>query len=111
MTVNFVNSLFTNKIFSCLNNNFLALVFAPCGCPYNNAVAEAMFKVLKAEFANGAYFTSLEQLAFELEDYVHWFNNVLLHESLDYLTPVEFKAAILIKIAQLVLTYQNQLLR
>jgi len=49
---------------------FYPLVFAPCGCPYNNAVAEAMFKVLKAEFANGAYFTSLEQLAFELEDYV-----------------------------------------
>ncbi|WP_210608043.1 IS3 family transposase [Priestia flexa] len=29
-----------------------------------------MFKVLKTKLANGAYFTPLEQLAFELEDYV-----------------------------------------
>jgi putative transposase len=30
------------------------------GCPYDNAVAEAMFKVFKTEFANGAHFLSLE---------------------------------------------------
>ena len=61
------------------------------GCPYDNAVAEAMFKVFKTEFANGAQFSSLEQLAFELDDYVHWFNNIRIHGTLDYLTPVEFK--------------------
>ncbi len=41
------------------------------GCPYDNAVAEAMYKVFKTEFANGAHFASLEQLALELDDYVH----------------------------------------
>lgn len=61
------------------------------GCPYDNAVAEAMFKVFKTEFANGAQFSSLEQLAFELDDYVHWFNNIRIHGTLGYLTPVEFK--------------------
>lgn len=40
------------------------------GCPYDNAVAEATFKVFKTEFANGARFSSLEQLALELDDYV-----------------------------------------
>lgn len=61
------------------------------GCPYDNAVAEATFKVFKTEFANGAHFSSLEQLALELEDYVHWFNNIRIHGTLGYLTPVEFK--------------------
>lgn len=56
------------------------------GCPYDNAVAEAMFKVFKIEFANRAHFTSLE-----LDDYVHWFNNIRIHGTLGYLTPVEFK--------------------
>lgn len=40
------------------------------GCPYGNALAEALFKVFKIEFANGAHFHSLEQLALELDDYV-----------------------------------------
>jgi transposase InsO family protein len=61
------------------------------GCPYDNAVAEATFKVFKTEFANGAHFSSLKQLALELNDYVHWFNNIRIHGTLDYLTPVEFK--------------------
>ncbi len=61
------------------------------GCPYDNAVAEANFKVFKTEFANQAHFTSLEQLALELGDYVHWFNNLRLHGTLGYLTPMEFK--------------------
>lgn len=61
------------------------------GCPYDNAVAEATFKVFKTEFAYQAHFTSLEQLALELDDYVHWFNNLRIHGTLGYLTPIEFK--------------------
>ncbi|WP_141231384.1 IS3 family transposase [Oceanobacillus manasiensis] len=61
------------------------------GCPYDNAVAEAMFKVFKTEFANSAHFYSLEQLAIELDDYVHWFNNIRIHGTLDYVTPMVFK--------------------
>ncbi|MFB9221352.1 IS3 family transposase, partial [Kurthia sibirica] len=60
------------------------------GCPYDNAMAEATFKVFKTEFANQAHFASLEQLALELWDYVHWFNNLRIHGTLGYLTPVEF---------------------
>ena len=50
-----------------------------------------MFKVFKTEFANGAHFSSLEQLALELDDYVHWFNHIRIHGTLGYRTPVEFK--------------------
>lgn len=61
------------------------------GCPYDNAVAEATFKVFKTEFANSAHFSSLEQLELELSDYVNWFNNIRIHGTLGYLPPVQFK--------------------
>jgi len=61
------------------------------GCPYDNAVAEATFKLIKTEFVNRCVFHSEEQLELELFDYVNWFNNIRLHGTLDYLSPVEFK--------------------
>ena len=61
------------------------------GCPYDNAVAESTFKMIKAEFVYRRRFDTLEQLQAELADYVHWFNNFRLHGTLGYLTPAEFK--------------------
>ena len=54
------------------------------GCPYDNAVAEATFKIIKTEFVKGSYFESLDQLKLELDDYVHWFNHIRIHGTLDY---------------------------
>jgi len=34
-------------------------------CPYDNAVTEAMFKVVKTEFTNGVCFSNLDQLELE----------------------------------------------
>ena len=61
------------------------------GTPLDNAVAEATFKLIKSEFIYRRFFTTSEQLALELADYVHWFNNIRLHGSLDYLSPAQFK--------------------
>lgn len=61
------------------------------GCPYDNAVAEATFKIFKTEFVYGRNFDSLCHLRQELEKYVTWFNNVRIHGSLNYLTPMEFR--------------------
>ena len=61
------------------------------GTPLDNAVAEATFKLIKAEFIYRRFFSTSEQLAIELADYVHWFNNIRIHSSLDYLSPVEFR--------------------
>lgn len=61
------------------------------GCPYDNAVAEATFKIIKTEFVRGKHFTSLEELTRELNDYVHWFNHIRIHGTLGYLSPVEYK--------------------
>lgn len=61
------------------------------GCPYDNAVAEATYKIIKTEFIKNRVFASLKQLQIELADYVNWFNNHRIHSSLDYLTPKEFE--------------------
>lgn len=61
------------------------------GCPYDNAVAEATFKIIKTEFVKGRHFDSLEDLTRELHDYVHWFNHIRIHGTLGYLSPIEYK--------------------
>jgi putative transposase len=61
------------------------------GCPYDNAVSEATFKSFKIEFVYQNTFDTLEQLEIEMWDYVNWFNNIRIHQTLGYLTPVEFK--------------------
>ncbi len=48
-------------------------------CPYNNAVAESNFKMIKAEFICSRRFETLEHFQMELLEYVHWFNNIRLH--------------------------------
>lgn len=61
------------------------------GCPYDNAVAEAAFKVFKVEFVYPNTFDSLTDLQLELFDYVHWYNNIRIHSSLGYMTPIQYK--------------------
>lgn len=61
------------------------------GCPYDNAVAEVTFKVVKTEFAFNKIFQSFEELEYQLFDYVNWYNNHRIHGSLNYLTPVEYR--------------------
>ena len=68
------------------------------GCPYDNAVAEATFKVIKTEFVRNQRFESLEELQYELADNVNWFNNHRIHSSLGYLTPAAFRVNTLKKI-------------
>lgn len=38
------------------------------GCPYDNTMTEATFKIFKIESANRAHFSSLEKLTLELND-------------------------------------------
>ncbi len=70
------------------------------GCPYDNAVAEATFKVFKTEFVYPNTFETLEQLNLELFDYVNWYNNLRIHSSLNYLAPIEYKGKLLRKSVQ-----------
>lgn len=61
------------------------------GCPYDNAVSEATFKILKTEFVCNQRFRDLNELQYELSDYVNWFNHHRIHSSLGYQTPIQYK--------------------
>ena len=61
------------------------------GCPYDNAVAEATFKIIKTEFVKNQTFMNLDALKLQLADYVNWFNNHRIHSSLGYLTPAQYR--------------------
>ncbi|PFA72361.1 IS3 family transposase [Bacillus cereus] len=61
------------------------------GCPYNNAVAEATYKIFKAEFFLDRHFTNLEELILELNNYVNWFNNVRIRGTLGHLSSVQYR--------------------
>ncbi|MBS4535599.1 IS3 family transposase [Clostridium sp. D2Q-14] len=61
------------------------------GCPYDNAVAGATFKIFKTEFAKNYHFESLQQLEIMLLDYINWFNNFRIHSTLGYLSPRDYK--------------------
>jgi putative transposase len=68
------------------------------GCPYDNAVSEATYKVIKTEFVRNRQFETLKDLQGELDEYVKWFNEKRIHSTLGYLSPREFKIMALKKI-------------
>ncbi len=85
-------SEFKNKIIDDILNGFsITRSLSRKGNPYDNAVAEATFKIFKTEFINGRIFESLKQLQSSLFEYVNWYNNVRIHGSLAYLTPVDYR--------------------
>lgn len=63
------------------------------GCPFDNAVAEAGYKIIKTEFAFNRIFNNLEELKTELKSYVLWYNYKRIHSALGYMTPVEYRLA------------------
>lgn len=84
---------FKNKIIEDILTKFnIQRSLSQKGTPYDNAVAEATYKIFKTEFCFNRIFDSFEQLELELFDYVHWFNNFRIHSSLDYLTPMQYKS-------------------
>ncbi|MFC3746799.1 IS3 family transposase [Paenibacillus sp. GCM10012306] len=72
------------------------------GCPYDTAVAEATYKVMKTEFIHQMSFQSLRHWELELFDYVDWFNKHRIHETLGYMIALQP----LKKLSELLLTIQ-----
>jgi len=61
------------------------------GCPYDNAVAEATFKTIKTEFVYQMTFDTLDELTVQFSDYVNWFNKIRIHQTLGYVSPLQYK--------------------
>src|SRR5699024_1106455 len=59
------------------------------GNPYDNAVSEAMNKVLKVEFIYQNIFESLDDLELQLEEYIYWYNNIRIISSFGSISPLD----------------------
>lgn len=83
---------FKNKLIDEVINAFnIKRSLSHKGCPYDNAVAEATYKIIKTEFAFNRIFDSLEQLMLQLADYVNRFNNIRIHGALNYMSPIQYR--------------------
>lgn len=50
-----------------------------------------IIKLMKTKFVYQNKFETLEELQLELAEYVYWYNNLRIHGSLGYLTPMEYR--------------------
>ena len=64
------------------------------GCPYDNACLESFFSTAKRESLLRKEFVSLEEVKRELFEYIELFyNRKRMHQSLGYMTPIEYRLA------------------
>jgi transposase InsO family protein len=63
--------------------------FSSPGNPYDNAVVESTYNIIKTEFIKQYKFKNLELFEIECFDYIHWYNNHRIHGSIGYITPQE----------------------
>lgn len=61
------------------------------GTCLDNAVIEGFFGHLKEEMFHHTRYTTVEAFTAELDDYIHWYNNVRTHSRLEGLSPVEYR--------------------
>lgn len=73
-----------------LEGNKIQRSLSKKGNPYDNAVMESFYKILKTEFTKRFKFKSLEELDFELFQYINWYNRIRPHSKLNYLSPKEY---------------------
>lgn len=85
---------FKNKLIDELLETFdITRSLSNKGTPYDNAVAEATYKIVKTEFAFNRIFNSFEELELDLFDYVNWYNNIRIHGSIGYKTPMAYRTS------------------
>lgn len=62
---------------------------------WDNAVAESFFSCIKRELINHELFYNTQQLQQQIFEYIQWYNNKRIHQSLNYKTPNEVEQFLL----------------
>ena len=57
----------------------------------DNACAESFFGRLKVEFYRRETFKDVSQLSKGIENYIEWYNHDRIRESLDGLSPIDYR--------------------
>lgn len=70
----------------------VAQSFSAPGCPYDNAVAEAFFRTIKAEEISRHQYKTEEELRNSVAEYIDFFNNRRPHQKFGYRTPNQVEA-------------------
>lgn len=65
--------------------------YSKTGCPYDNAVCESTFASLKKEEIYRHIYKDFDELQDAIDEYIHYFNFIRPHASLNYMTPSEFE--------------------
>lgn len=83
---------FDNKnIDRLLNKHNIGRSLSRPGNPYDNAVAESIYKSIEIEFIKGNKFKDLKELNEKLTKYIDWWNTKRKHSSLNNKTPLEYR--------------------
>lgn len=72
------------------NRNIIQSMSGTGNC-YDNAAMESFFATLKKEFINKYKFMNIRELIAGLQEYIYYYNNIRLHSTLGYLSPVEYE--------------------
>lgn len=65
--------------------------FSNPGTPYDNAVAESFFSIMKREELSHNYYNTEDELTRTVDDYIQFFNSERPHKKLKSMTPDEFE--------------------
>ncbi len=79
-----------HKIHNLLKSNGVEQSASRKGCPYDNAVSENLFGIFKREWMKSNY-TTLEELQYDVDEFVNNYNYFRVHSTLNYQTPVEYR--------------------
>ncbi len=73
-----------------LQKNSVKLSMSTPGCPYDNAVSENLFKLLKTE-GTQKYYRDIDNLYGDVSTWVKWYNNIRVHSTLNYKSPMQYR--------------------
>ena len=86
------NQYVANSLNNLLKKHGIEQSFSASGKPYDNAVAEAFFSILKKEELYRYQYRSVHDFLESLDNYIEYYNKTRVHSFLRYLSPAQFEA-------------------